>query len=261
MLRSRFPSADRPDRRRRARSAELVLEAKDGNRFRAFRARAAETSGAGIVILPDVRGLHPYYEELALRFAENGVDALAIDYFGRTAGTDPARRRLRVHAARRAGHAGPAWPRTSGPPSTISGARRAAASERALLDRLLLRGPARLPDGDARARPGRLDRLLRHPGRAGPQRTRPAPADLAGEMRNPILGLFGGADRAITAGEDRGLRAALTAARVPHRLVAYDGAPHSFFDRKADEFAEASAQAWEETLTFIRGHTPSVIGA
>ena len=53
---------------------------------RAFLARAAEPTGAGIVILPDVRGLHPYFEELALRFAEHGVDAIAIDYFGRTAG-------------------------------------------------------------------------------------------------------------------------------------------------------------------------------
>jgi hypothetical protein len=67
-------------------SSELVLDAADGNRFRAFRARASTANGAGIVILPDVRGLHPYYEELALRFAESGVDALAIDYFGRTAG-------------------------------------------------------------------------------------------------------------------------------------------------------------------------------
>ena len=33
-----------------------------------------------IVILPDVRGLHPYYEELALRFAENGVDVWGIDF-------------------------------------------------------------------------------------------------------------------------------------------------------------------------------------
>ena len=58
-------------------STELTLEAADGNRFRAFRARATTPTGAGIVILPDVRGLHPFYEELALRFAENGVDALA----------------------------------------------------------------------------------------------------------------------------------------------------------------------------------------
>ncbi len=39
-----------------------------------------------MIVLPDVRGLHHYYEELALRFAENGIDAIAIDYFGRTAG-------------------------------------------------------------------------------------------------------------------------------------------------------------------------------
>src|SRR5262245_53191885 len=67
-------------------SNELVLESRDGNQFRAFLARATESGGAGIVIMPDVRGLHPFYEELALRFAENGVAALAIDYFGRTAG-------------------------------------------------------------------------------------------------------------------------------------------------------------------------------
>src|SRR5712671_6640292 len=67
----------------------LILAAADRNRFAAFRARAAEPSGAAVVILPDVRGLHPYYEELALRFAEHGIDALALDWFGRTAGAEP----------------------------------------------------------------------------------------------------------------------------------------------------------------------------
>ena len=38
------------------------------------------------MILPDVRGLYRFYEELALRFAERGYTALAFDYFGRTAG-------------------------------------------------------------------------------------------------------------------------------------------------------------------------------
>ena len=41
---------------------------------------------SGIVILPDVRGLYRFYEELALRFAERGYAAIAFDYFGRTAG-------------------------------------------------------------------------------------------------------------------------------------------------------------------------------
>ncbi len=41
---------------------------------------------SGVVILPDVRGLYRFYEELTLRFAERGHAAVAIDYFGRTAG-------------------------------------------------------------------------------------------------------------------------------------------------------------------------------
>jgi len=67
----------------------IEISGADGNTFAAYRARPTSPSGAGIVILPDVRGLHPFYEELALRFAERGIDALAIDYFGRTAGAEP----------------------------------------------------------------------------------------------------------------------------------------------------------------------------
>jgi dienelactone hydrolase len=38
--------------------------------------------------------------------------------------------------------------------------------------------------------------------------------------------------------------------------VTYTGAPHSFFDRKASEFAVASASGWSEVLEFIRTRTP-----
>src|SRR5438445_4807153 len=55
----------------------------------AYAARAAQPAGAGMVIMPDVRGLHTFYKELAQRFAEAGIDAVAIDYFGRTAGDGP----------------------------------------------------------------------------------------------------------------------------------------------------------------------------
>ncbi len=65
---------------------DLVLEAADGNRYAAFAATPDEPFGPGVVILPDVRGLYRFYEELALRFAERGCAALAIDWFGRTAG-------------------------------------------------------------------------------------------------------------------------------------------------------------------------------
>src|SRR3954470_13097478 len=65
---------------------DLVLEAADGNRFAAFSATPEDAARVGIVVLPDVRGLYRFYEELALRLAERGFPAVAIDWFGRTAG-------------------------------------------------------------------------------------------------------------------------------------------------------------------------------
>src|SRR5437868_14205544 len=67
---------------------DLTFEAADGNRFAAFAALPDGPAEAGIVILPDVRGLYRFYEELALRFAERGYAAVAFDYFGRTAGVE-----------------------------------------------------------------------------------------------------------------------------------------------------------------------------
>jgi len=240
-------------------SNELTLEASDGNRFRAFRARATEANGAGIVILPDVRGLHPFYEELALRFAENGVDALAIDYFGRTAGIgrrgDDFEHMPHVEQV--------TWPGVS-------------ADIRAAADNLRMEDEGRV---DALFTigfcfGGRLAYLSATLGLglagsigfygiplgAGRGGT-PAPGDVADQMTNPILGIWGGADQATSAENVATFDDLLNLRQVEHRFVTYAGAPHSFFDKKASDFADASARSWEEVLTFIRGHTPSPIGA
>jgi hypothetical protein len=37
---------------------------------------------------------------------------------------------------------------------------------------------------------------------------------------------------------------------VAHRLATCPGAPHSFFDRNAEAFADASAVAWGEVVAF-----------
>jgi carboxymethylenebutenolidase len=241
-------------------AGETILDAADGNRFRAFRARATEPTGAGMVILPDVRGLHPYYEDLALRFAEHGVDAVAIDYFGRTAGTDRPNADFDFM-----GHVG----RT-----TFAGI---------VADVRAAAGYLRSPDGGSVASlftvgfcfGGRhsflcatiegLD-LAGVIGFYGPpvgvgRNDSPAPADMASSFAAPVLGLFGGADQAIPPESIGTFDRALTEAGVEHRLISYPDAPHSFFDRKADEYARTSERAWADVLEFVRARTSDVATA
>jgi len=79
----------------------------------------------------------------------------------------------------------------------------------------------------------------------------PAPADLAETFTCPVLGIFGGADEGISSSVVSEFEAALEKAGVEHCITTYEGAPHSFFDRKAADFAEASDRAWAETLGFM----------
>ena len=142
------------------RSEDLTLEAPDGNELAAFAAIPDEPGPIGVVVLPDVRGLYRFYEELALRFAERGYPAVAFDYFGRTAGVGEARRRVPVHGSRRAddarGH--PAGRPGRGRVPPLACGRQLHGD---LHGRLLLRRPELLARGRGRARARGCDRLLR----------------------------------------------------------------------------------------------------
>ena len=70
-----------------AAGGDMVMRSTDGSYFSAHFAHPDIPSATGVVILPDVRGLHDFYRDLTHRFAEAGHHAVAIDYFGRTAGT------------------------------------------------------------------------------------------------------------------------------------------------------------------------------
>src|SRR5438309_10339555 len=73
---------------------DMTLKAADGNEFMAYFARSSKPTGAGMAVMPDVRGLHHFYKELAQRFAEAGIDSVAIDYLARTAGMGDRSERL-----------------------------------------------------------------------------------------------------------------------------------------------------------------------
>lgn len=225
-----------------------VLEASDGNRLRAFHAASASAT-VGVVVLPDVRGLHRFYETLCVRLAESGYAAVAIDYFGRTAGTAERDEDFphMEHVAL----------------TTLDGIETDIAAAVAFL---------RAPDGQPRAETvftlgfcfgGRLSWLaaagghelagaIGFYGRPGPfQDGTPGPIQRVSELTAPILALMGGDDPGIPQADIDAWETALASAGVEHEVVTYAGAPHSFFDRKHDEFASASQDAWQRVLAFL----------
>ena len=78
-----------------------------------------------------------------------------------------------------------------------------------------------------------------------------SPIHRARDMHGPVLGLFGGADEGIPPDQVEAFDADLAAAGVEHEIVTYPGAPHSFFDRRYEEHAEACADAWRRMLAFL----------
>ena len=233
-----------------AHDARLIeLTSRDGTRFAAYAARADTPSGAGIAIIPDVRGLHPYYEELALRFAEAGVDAVSIDLYARTAGTGPRPEGFEYE------------------PHVLQLDPRAVNQDVAAAVEFL-----RTPEGGEATRlysvgfclGGRVSLLQAasglglagvvglYPWPVGDHRSGlAAPADEAPRFACPVLAIYGGADAGIPAEVREAFDAALDAAGVTHRSIVYPDAPHSFFDRKAADFAEASEGSWREILDFM----------
>jgi carboxymethylenebutenolidase len=217
----------------------------------AHAARAASPTGAGMVVIPDVRGLHPYYKELAVRFAEVGVDAVAIDFFARTAPSDDR------------GESFDFMPQVSlTKPDTLQADIAAAVA--------YVRGPE---GGAVRSVysvgfcfGGALSYLQAASGLGyagvigfygwplGLSRwpDRPKPIDAVSRYTCPVLSLFGGADPGIPQSVVDEFDAACRKARVTHHMTVYPGAPHSFFDRKQAEFAEASADAWKRVRDFVR---------
>lgn len=233
----------------------LTLTSDDGTTFSGFEARAADPTGAAILILPDVRGLHPYYEELALRFAENGVDALAIDYFGRTAGLAP-----RPADFDHMPHVGAAhWETLAADIRAGAERLRSTSGDGGRDGSLFVTGfcmGGRLAFDATTLGCGFSGAIGFYGWPVGENRNgSPAPADIVDRMECPVLALFGGADEGIKPEMRDAFAGALARAGAEHKVVTFDGAPHSFFDRKAAEFRSASDAAWAETLAFIRDHT------
>ncbi len=234
-----------------ARGEDLVLTASDGNRFAAYAAFPSMVSDAQVVIYPDVRGLHQFYKELALRFAEVGITAVAIDYFGRTAGLTardesfeymPHVQQLQFDTISLDVQAALDYLRG-----------RAESEPKVFVIGFCMGGSLTFLTG---TNPSfKFSGLI--PFYAGVTRSfggKRTILDNAEKVVYPVMGFFGGADQSIPESAVKELDDKLDSAGVPHTLIIYPGAPHSFFDRRAADYADASADAWRHALDFIAAH-------
>ena len=223
---------------------DLVLAASDGTKFAAYFARAEKPTGAGIVVMPDVRGLHQFYKELAQRFAETGIDAVAIDYFGRTAGIGDRSETFEymphVEKTTQEGIAQDVAAAIAYLKSADGGAVKSVFTVG-----FCFGGSSSWNQSALQAD---LNGAIGFYGR--PSRSEP----LISKMKAPLLLLLAGADGATPREDFIAFDKELTKANVPHEMHIYEGAPHSFFDRSFDQWKDACDDAWRRILAFVNKH-------
>jgi len=233
----------------------LDLTSSDGEAFRSF--LAAATGDAGVVIAPDARGLHRFYEELAERFASAGVHAMALDYFGRTAGTDRRGDDFAYQEHATAARARPDLMQAD-VGATVAELRTRTGATRTFVLGFCMGGRVAF---NASALQAGLAGVV---GFYGPVRKRDdhdtdAPLGKVDRMTAPILGLFGGADQSIPADSVAEFDQALDDRNIPHQLVTYPGAPHSFIDRTFADFKTECDDAWRRVLGFVATGDPKAV--
>jgi carboxymethylenebutenolidase len=231
-------------------AAELLeLTSADGTPFSAALAQSPQPSGSAVVVLPDVRGLYRFYSELAERFAGAGHHAIAIDYFGRTAGLAPRDEEFEFMPHVMQTKVDQVQADVA---AAIAALRERTGAENVATVGFCFGGTqaylASMNTGLG------LTGTIAFYGALDSERMRallPMPLDHTADMHGPILGLFGGADEGIPNEQVELFDARLGENDVEHEVVSYPGAPHSFFDRRYEEHAEACADAWRRALAFL----------
>lgn len=78
------------------------------------------------------------------------------------------------------------------------------------------------------------------------------PIDLAGEIKAPVLGLYGEKDTGIPVKDVEAMRAALKKADKPGEIVLYPEAPHAFADYRPSYRKEAAEDGWKRLKEWFK---------
>lgn len=190
------------------------------------------------IVLPDVRGLQPFYERLTYSFAEAGFDSVALDYYGRTAGTDMRTRSFnwRPHLPKvRPEH-------VHSDVATVASLLREDGGGAVFTVGFCFGGGHswRLAASD-------LDLA----GAIGLYGLPYLVNDVIDELAVPLLMLLVGHDAETPRVEYDHLVTKIHLAGKSCETHVYERAPHSFFDRTCSEWQEECADAWRRMLAFM----------
>jgi carboxymethylenebutenolidase len=235
------------------REEERTLRAGDGVDLREFLALPATGFRRGaVLIIHDIWGYTDFYKDLARRITQHGHAAALVDFFGRQGelpesmrapertGTKPDAMALAVERARQLSD------------------ERFLADMQTAVDDLLARGASRVAAWGfcmggrlayvAAARVTGISGVVAYYGHLQAEQGRLSPLQLASEIKIPVLGIFGGADPGIPAGQIAAFNDVL---KTDKEIVTYPDAPHGFLRYGATEHRAAIDDALQRTYRFL----------
>jgi carboxymethylenebutenolidase len=232
---------------------ERTLRAADGAELREFLALPATGFRRGaVLIIHDIWGYTDFYKDLARRITQHGHAAALVDFFSRQGDLPETMR-----APERTGSKPEAMARAVQRAQQLPDERFLADMQTAV-DDLQARGAARVAGWGfciggrlayvSAARVGGLAGIAAYYGHLQAEPGRLSPLQLAGEIKIPLLGIFGGADPGITADQIAAFRGAL---ETDKEIVTYPDAPHGFLRYGATQHKAAIDDALQRTYRFF----------
>jgi carboxymethylenebutenolidase len=235
------------------REEERTIRAGDGADLREFLALPATGFRRGaVLIIHDIWGYTDFYKDLARRITQHGHAAALVDFFGRQGDLPESMR-----APERTGSKPEAMARAVQRAQQLSDERFLADMQTAV-DDLLARGASRVAAWGfcmggrlayvAAARVSGLAGVVAYYGHLQAESGRLSPLRLAGEIKIPLLGVFGGADPGIPAEQIAAFKDAL---KTDKDVVIYPDAPHGFLRYGATQHTAAIDDALQRTFRFL----------
>jgi carboxymethylenebutenolidase len=235
------------------REEERMLRAGDGADLREFLALPATGFRRGaVLIVHDIWGYTDFYKDLARRITQHGQAAAMVDFFARQ-GELPAPMR----APERTGTKPDAMALAMQRAQQLSDERFLADAQTAV-DDLLARGASKVAVWGfcmggrlayvSAARVNGLAGVVAYYGHLQAPPGRLSPLQLAGDIKIPVLGVFGGADPGIPTEQIAAFKDAL---KTDKEIVVYPDAPHGFLRYGATEHRVAIDDALQRTFRFL----------